>query len=583
MKICIFFDGQNFYRSLQRYDETLRVDYDRLATWITQAVGGPAAMFGGAYYYVGVSADAPPLVEGFLKGLELRPGYFVKREPRVRRTGRCPACGAEYEYTTEKRVDTRLVADLIHYAANGAYDAAVLVSGDDDFVPAVEAVNALGKQVWVATWSAEELSTDLRVRCFGHIHLSEGVGAFRVERLPRDRDARRAASAPTAAAVRVLARAHTGRRPAGRRRTPSRARPGRAAAGGGAAAAREPRLLRHALEVAPAAARRPRARAARPADARRRARRGVRGHRAPTVGSSSRCAAASANGNVAPAESAPEPRHDAGPAAGRVRGGARRSIGVPPDVVASVRLRTLDILGIALAASTGDSAPSVLGALDGWAAGGDCTVIGGQAHRGRARWPSSPTARWRTASTSTTRTRPRSRTPPRSWCRWRSRSVRRGGLDGRAVITAAVAGYEAITRLGMAAPGAFHARGWHATAVCGPFAAALVAGRLDGPRRRPAHRRAGHRGQLRLRRDGVPRGRLVGEARAPGWAGHGGAVAAALARRRLHGAGDDPRGALRLLPRPSSARARIAAPFATLGTRVGDAGRSASSRTRAAT
>jgi NYN domain len=188
MKICIFFDGQNFYRSLQRYDESLRVDYDRLATWITQAVGGPGAMFGGAYYYVGLSPDAPPVVDAFLKGLELRPGYFVKRDRRVRRSVRCPACGADNEYTTEKRVDTRLVADLIHYAANGAYDAAVLVSGDDDFVPAVEAVNALGKQVWVATWSAEELSNDLRVRCFGHIHLSDGLAAFRTDRVPRDRE-----------------------------------------------------------------------------------------------------------------------------------------------------------------------------------------------------------------------------------------------------------------------------------------------------------------------------------------------------------------------------------------------------------
>lgn len=188
MKVSVFFDGQNFYRSLQRYDESLRVDYDRLAAWITQAAGGLGAIFAGAHYYVGVSSDAPPLVEGFLKGLELRPGYFVKRELRVRRSGRCPACSAEYEYTTEKRVDTRLVADIIQYAAIGAFDAAVLVSGDDDFVPAVEAVNALGKQVWVATWSAEELSTDLRVRCFGHIHLSDGIGAFRVDRLPRDRE-----------------------------------------------------------------------------------------------------------------------------------------------------------------------------------------------------------------------------------------------------------------------------------------------------------------------------------------------------------------------------------------------------------
>src|SRR5262245_14974709 len=190
MKVCIFIDGQNFYRSLLRYDESLRVDYDRLAVWITQSVGGPHALFAGAYYYVGVSAGAPPLVEGFLKGLELRPGYFVKRDVRVRRSGRCPTCDAEYEYTTEKRVDTRLVADMCHYAAIGAFDAAVLMSGDDDFVPAVEAVNALGRQVWVATWSAEELSSDLRVRCFGHLHLSDGVVAFRTERprhLERDR------------------------------------------------------------------------------------------------------------------------------------------------------------------------------------------------------------------------------------------------------------------------------------------------------------------------------------------------------------------------------------------------------------
>ena len=60
MKVAIFFDGQNFYRSLLRYDESLRVDYDRLAAWITQQVGGAHALFSGAYYYVGVSADAPP-------------------------------------------------------------------------------------------------------------------------------------------------------------------------------------------------------------------------------------------------------------------------------------------------------------------------------------------------------------------------------------------------------------------------------------------------------------------------------------------------------------------------------------------
>src|SRR3989442_12800597 len=48
---------------------------------------------------------------------------------------------------------------------------------------------------------------------------------------------------------------------------------------------------------------------------------------------------------------------------------------IPADVVASVRLRALDILGIALASSTSDLAPSVLGAVNGWGRGA-CSVIG---------------------------------------------------------------------------------------------------------------------------------------------------------------------------------------------------------------
>ena len=43
--------------------------------------------------------------------------------------------------------------------------------------------------------------------------------------------------------------------------------------------------------------------------------------------------------------------------------------------MASVRQRTLDILGIALASSTSDLAPSVLGAVNGWGSGA-CSVVG---------------------------------------------------------------------------------------------------------------------------------------------------------------------------------------------------------------
>ena len=54
------------------------------------------------------------------------------------------------------------------------------------------------------------------------------------------------------------------------------------------------------------------------------------------------------------------------------------------------------------------------------------------------------------------------------------------GVSGAEVLTAAVAGYEVVCRLAAAAPHGFHARGLHATSVCGVLAAAAVAGRLSG-------------------------------------------------------------------------------------------------------
>jgi 2-methylcitrate dehydratase PrpD len=202
---------------------------------------------------------------------------------------------------------------------------------------------------------------------------------------------------------------------------------------------------------------------------------------------------------------------------------------LPQAVVDSARLRTLDILGIALAASTGETAPSVMGVLDGWGAGGDCTILGSKR---TAAAPLAILANGALAHSldfddthAASITHPSAVVVPVALALGEA-----AGLDGRALITAAVAGYEAITRLGMAAPGAFHARGWHATAVCGPFAAALVAGRiesLDADRLTAALGVAGSfaSGGMEYLEDGSWVKRVHA-----GWAGHAGAVAAALAR-----------------------------------------------------
>lgn len=52
------------------------------------------------------------------------------------------------------------------------------------------------------------------------------------------------------------------------------------------------------------------------------------------------------------------------------------------------------------------------------------------------------------------------------------------GASGRETLAAIVAGNEVVCRVGMAASGAFHARGFHPTAICGIFGAVTSVGRL---------------------------------------------------------------------------------------------------------
>lgn len=202
MKVAMFFDGKNFYEAKRKYAPALNVHYETMAQWVADQVGGSGAEFVGAYYYTGYSTDTSPKgigVRNFLMNLEMRRGFFVKREPRVRRTAKCKRCGKTYTYRTEKRVDTRLVADLIHFAAVNAYDAAVVFSGDQDLIPAIEAVNAMGKRVYLATWPKHGVSRDLRIAAFGQVYLRDGEAIFKV--VPGMRAGAITAPTPAPAAV----------------------------------------------------------------------------------------------------------------------------------------------------------------------------------------------------------------------------------------------------------------------------------------------------------------------------------------------------------------------------------------------
>jgi 2-methylcitrate dehydratase PrpD len=100
---------------------------------------------------------------------------------------------------------------------------------------------------------------------------------------------------------------------------------------------------------------------------------------------------------------------------------------------------------------------------------------------------------------------------------------------GADVLAAIVGANEVVTRIGMAAPGAFHERGFHPTAICGIFGGTTAAARLAGA---DAERTASALGIAGSMASGVFAYLADGTATKPvhpGWASHGAIVAARLA------------------------------------------------------
>ncbi len=181
MRIAMVFDGKNFYSGWRDKTGSTRIDFNKLARWIVTEIGGSEARLVGAYYYTGIETGPAAETESqkylatFLSKVELLPGFFVRRFERKAKRSRCRHCDMEHVFTQEKEVDTTMVADMLRLAAVDAFDAIVLISGDADLTPAVEGVQSLGKQVYVASWGGTGLSKRIRKAAFDHIDLINGL------------------------------------------------------------------------------------------------------------------------------------------------------------------------------------------------------------------------------------------------------------------------------------------------------------------------------------------------------------------------------------------------------------------------
>ncbi|MGH7875392.1 MAG: MmgE/PrpD family protein [Candidatus Binatia bacterium] len=109
------------------------------------------------------------------------------------------------------------------------------------------------------------------------------------------------------------------------------------------------------------------------------------------------------------------------------------------------------------------------------------------------------------------------------------------GASGAAVLEAAIAGTEVLCKVGLVAPGKFHARGFHPTAICSTFGGAAAAGRLYGLTLEQWVDALGlcgsqSSGIIEYLADGTWTKRMH-----PGWSAHGGVIATMLAREGFRG------------------------------------------------
>lgn len=167
---------------------------------------------------------------------------------------------------------------------------------------------------------------------------------------------------------------------------------------------------------------------------------------------------------------------------------------IPAEVVGEAKLRLLDAFGTGLAARARGQLPAVRATARELGGRAEATVIGGVGDEGggagggdadgRERLGAGPAALANGAlihaldfddTHEATLVHSSAVVAPSALAVAEAR-----GAGGAELLAAAIAGYEISARVGLAAPGRLHVRGFHPTSVCGVFAAAAVAAKLRG-------------------------------------------------------------------------------------------------------
>lgn len=139
-RVMVFIDYRNIYENIRLMESNTRLDLFRL----TQILVGNRDLVG-AYVFdarmqFAPKGDATINMHNGLRELGFR---VIARESIEYRDG---------SYV-QKEVDVSMACEMLEHALTNHFDIAIVVSGDRDFVPVIQKVQAAGKRVEVAAFS----------------------------------------------------------------------------------------------------------------------------------------------------------------------------------------------------------------------------------------------------------------------------------------------------------------------------------------------------------------------------------------------------------------------------------------------
>ena len=152
-KTIVYFDNSNVFRS-QLY-AGWRIDAAKLHARLAKE-----GDIWQVYFFAAVNDPPRYKQTNFYRMLKERLHWETTVFPLGSKTMHCKSCGSSWRTYTEKGVDVAIATKMLNHAINHAFETAVLVSGDKDYLDTVRSVKNMGLRVEIVSFR-NSLSHDL--------------------------------------------------------------------------------------------------------------------------------------------------------------------------------------------------------------------------------------------------------------------------------------------------------------------------------------------------------------------------------------------------------------------------------------